>query len=83
MPRNPNVEVTASDVKKQYLWCYNAASATLWFGVLARILMVGLSEGVESGKVYETTEKYCRLTQSLAVLEVVHSLVGMSPTRTE
>ncbi|KAF1921636.1 protein tyrosine phosphatase [Ampelomyces quisqualis] len=36
-----------------------------------------LQKGLGSGKVYDELEEYTRLTQSLAGLEVVHSLVGL------
>lgn len=61
-----------------YLQAYNWVSAMLWLGVLARVVMIGWMDGLESGKVYEGTEKVCRLTQSLAGLEVLHSVLGKS-----
>jgi len=76
MVPNPNTEPTVADVKRQYLISYNAISATLWFGVLAHVVMYAFAEGVGNGKVYEETERFCRLTQSAAGLEVLHSLVG-------
>lgn len=77
MPSNAPKEPSAvATMKKQYLISYNAISATLWFGVLARVVMLALAEGVENGKVYENLEQYTRLTQSAAGLEVVHSLLG-------
>ncbi|KAF1968177.1 PTPLA-domain-containing protein, partial [Bimuria novae-zelandiae CBS 107.79] len=63
--------------KRAYLIAYNAISATLWFGVLAQVVLLAAREGVESGKVYAGLERYTRVTQSLAGLEVVHSLLGV------
>lgn len=80
----PN-EINGAYLKRQYLMSYNAISAALWFGVLGRVVMFAyhgslykggwLSEGANEG-VYEASEKYTRLTQTLALLEVVHSLIG-------
>lgn len=70
-------QITPAYVKNQYLISYNAISAALWFGVLGRVLMFGQYYGLESGHVYEESERYTRLTQSLAVMEVVHSAIGM------
>ncbi|KAF2252008.1 PTPLA-domain-containing protein [Trematosphaeria pertusa] len=64
-------------IKNMYLQAYNWVSAMLWLGVLARVVMIGWMDGLESGKVYEGTEKVCRLTQSLAGLEVLHSVLGI------
>ena len=74
---NPNKEVTGADVKKQYLISYNAISATLWFGVLARVFMHAVAGGVENGGVYTNLEGYTRVVQTGAICEVLHSLVGM------
>lgn len=79
MPPNSNTEPTVADVKRQYLLSYNAVSAALWFGVLGRVVMYAAAEGVENGAVYGATERFARLTQTLAGLEVVHSLFGMYP----
>ncbi|KAL1606238.1 hypothetical protein SLS60_003640 [Paraconiothyrium brasiliense] len=78
MPPKPNTEPSAgAQMKKQYLISYNAISATLWFGVLARVVMHAAAEGVENGKVYENLERYTRLVQTGACLEVAHSLLGI------
>lgn len=77
MPQANAHEATPADLKRQYLISYNAISAALWFGVLAQVLLIAPSQGLESGKVYEGLERYARLTQSLAGLEILHSLVGL------
>ncbi|PVH97531.1 PTPLA-domain-containing protein [Periconia macrospinosa] len=70
-------DITPAYLKNQYLISYNAISAALWFGVLGRVLMFGHYYGLESGDVYEESERYTRLTQSLAVMEIVHSAIGV------
>jgi very-long-chain (3R)-3-hydroxyacyl-CoA dehydratase len=60
-----------------YLLAYNSLSSMLWLSVLGRVAMIGSTQGLGSGKVYQGTEEFARLTQTGAVLEVVHSLVGM------
>jgi very-long-chain (3R)-3-hydroxyacyl-CoA dehydratase len=89
MPPNttPDGEINGAYLKRQYLMSYNACSAALWFGVLGRVAMFGyhgslykggwLSSGANEG-VYEASERYTRLIQTVALLEVVHSLTGMS-----
>ncbi|KAF9736917.1 hypothetical protein PMIN06_010679 [Paraphaeosphaeria minitans] len=67
----------AAIMKKQYLISYNAISATLWFGVLARVVMHAAAEGVENGAVYQNLEQYTRIVQTGAGLEVLHSLLGL------
>jgi hypothetical protein len=90
MPPPPTAidDVNGAYLKRQYLMSYNAISTALWFGVLGRVAMFGyhgslykggwLSEGANEG-VYEASERYTRLTQTVALLEVVHSLVGTLP----
>lgn len=68
----------AATMKNQYLIAYNAVSATLWFGVLARVLLCAATQGVQNGAVYGELERYTRLVQTGAGLEVLHSLLGTS-----
>ncbi|KAF2190224.1 PTPLA-domain-containing protein [Zopfia rhizophila CBS 207.26] len=77
MPPKSQSKPPPSPLKTTYLLGYNFVSAILWFAVLGRVVLIAASQGVESGKVYQETEKFCRLTQSLAGLEVVHSLLGI------
>ncbi|KAF2276315.1 PTPLA-domain-containing protein [Westerdykella ornata] len=60
-----------------YLLAYNLVSAVAWASVFARVVHLAAKEGVQNGRVYEQTERYARLVQTGAVLEVVHSLVGL------
>jgi very-long-chain (3R)-3-hydroxyacyl-CoA dehydratase len=69
-------DITPADLKRQYLISYNAICAALWFGVLAKVLMWGAHGGLESGEVYKESEEFTRLSQSVAVLEVLHSAIG-------
>jgi len=90
MPPSPNTldEINVAYLKRQYLISYNAISAALWFGVLGRVAMFAyhgslykggwLSAGANEG-VYEASERYTRLTQTVALLEVAHSLFGILP----
>jgi very-long-chain (3R)-3-hydroxyacyl-CoA dehydratase len=87
MPPSPKSvdEINAAYLKRQYLTSYNAISAALWVGVFGRVAMFAyhgslykggwFSEGANAG-VYEASERYTRLSQTVALLEVVHSLVG-------
>ena len=59
-----------------YLILYNFVSVTLWLVVLGRTLLIAGTFG--SGHVYEGVGELTKWTQTLAALEVVHSLVGMN-----
>lgn len=79
MPPKTSTGGGGSGAKRSYLIAYNAISATLWFGVLARTAAVLLREGRgawESGETYGELEWYTRVVQTGAVAEVGHSLVG-------
>lgn len=68
---------SSGGLKNIYLLAYNLVSAGLWFSVLFGVVQIASKEGVESGKVYEGLEEWARLVQTGAVLEVLHSLLGM------
>ena len=64
----------SSSVKTQYLILYNFVSAILWLVVLGRaVLLVPL---VGFGRVYPGVGQFTKWTQTMAVLEVVHSVTG-------
>lgn len=68
-----------SGLKRTYLIAYNAVSATLWFGVLARVAILLATQGEsswEEGRVYGELEWYARVVQTGAVAEVGHSVLG-------
>jgi very-long-chain (3R)-3-hydroxyacyl-CoA dehydratase len=53
----------------------SAASKNGWF-TSGEPPLGALQKGLGSGKVYDELEEYTRLTQSLAGLEVLHSILG-------
>lgn len=64
-----------SPVKNGYLILYNAASAILWLTVLGRVVGANVTKGPQL--VYPTTGEFCKWTQTLAGMEILHSLFGM------
>lgn len=66
----------ASFLNTAYLLVYNALSAALWATVLAKVVLTAAGKGVASGAVYVEAERFTRLTQTVAGLEVLHSLLG-------
>ncbi|KAF2703541.1 PTPLA-domain-containing protein [Pleomassaria siparia CBS 279.74] len=67
----------ASFLNTAYLLVYNALSAALWATVLAKVVLTAAGKGVASGAVYVEAERFTRLTQTVAGLEVLHSLLGV------
>lgn len=57
-----------------YLFVYNFVSSVAWATVLGRTLVFGAADGVEA--VYPGVGRFARLTQTMACLEVLHSLFG-------
>ncbi|ORY19592.1 tyrosine phosphatase-like protein [Clohesyomyces aquaticus] len=70
-------KVKGSPLNTAYLLGYNAVSTALWGLVLSGVVSTAATNGVTNGAVYAQNENFCRLTQSLAILEVVHSLSGI------
>lgn len=68
----------ASPVKNAYLILYNAVSASLWLVVLLRTAGTILGGGDGYTAVFDTTGEFCKWTQTLAGMEVLHSLFGAS-----
>lgn len=66
---------TSSPVKNGYLILYNAVSATLWLTVLGRVVLTNYMRG--PSHVYASTGEFCKWTQTLAGMEVLHSLLGI------
>lgn len=64
--------------KTLYLILYNFISAVLWSAVLGKILLIAATHG--PWRVYFGTGEYVKWVQTLAALEVGHSLVGMEVT---
>ncbi|KAI1494820.1 tyrosine phosphatase-like protein [Biscogniauxia mediterranea] len=71
----PAKKASASPVKNAYLVLYNAVSAGLWAVVLGRVVATNLAQGHEA--VYPAVGQFCKWTQTLAGMEVLHSLFGI------
>ncbi|CAJ2505900.1 Uu.00g000300.m01.CDS01 [Anthostomella pinea] len=65
----------ASPVKNGYLILYNAISATLWLTVLGRVIGANAMRGHQYA--YPAAGEFCKWTQTLAGMEVLHSLLGI------
>ena len=61
-------------LKIQYLVLYNLLSAMLWVAVLGRVILLVPLVGFEN--VHGGVGEFAKWTQTLAVLEVVHSALG-------
>jgi very-long-chain (3R)-3-hydroxyacyl-CoA dehydratase len=64
----------SSSVKSQYLILYNFVSAILWLVVLGRVVLFVPLVGF--GRVYQGVGRFTKWTQTMAVLEIVHSATG-------
>ncbi|MCJ1308961.1 hypothetical protein MMC25_002616 [Agyrium rufum] len=62
-------------LKTQYLSLYNLVSGLLWLAVLGRVLFLVPLVGFEH--VYEGVGEFAKWTQTLMLLEVVHSALGL------
>ncbi|KAI1810975.1 tyrosine phosphatase-like protein [Poronia punctata] len=65
----------SSPIKTTYLVLYNALSAVLWATVLVRI--VGVNVKYSRHFAYLAVGDFCKWTQTLAGMEVFHSLFGI------
>ena len=59
-----------------YLFLYNFASSLAWGAVLSRAITYSVADGPEA--VYPAVGKFTRVTQTMACMEVLHSLFGRS-----
>ncbi|KAK7530950.1 tyrosine phosphatase-like protein [Phyllosticta citribraziliensis] len=73
-PTKPQAPASAS-AKQKYLLAYNAVSCTLWALLLTRLLL--LLPLVGPAHLFGGTDAFVRLIQSLALLEPLHSLLGV------
>ncbi|KAI0874689.1 tyrosine phosphatase-like protein [Hypoxylon argillaceum] len=64
-----------SPVKNGYLVLYNAVSAMLWMTVLGRVVGINVIRGPQFA--YPVVGEFCKWTQTLAGMEVLHSLFGV------
>lgn len=65
----------SSSPRTQYLILYNFVCTILWTVVLGRVLL--LVPLVGFANVYKGAGQFTKWTQTVALLEVVHSLTGM------
>ena len=63
-------------LKKSYLVAYNFASAIAWAAVLGLVIKALLLGGPPA--VHLSVSNFTRVTQTFALLEVLHSLFGLS-----
>ncbi|KAL8852354.1 MAG: hypothetical protein Q9221_002738 [Calogaya cf. arnoldii] len=73
--RPPPPPLTKREVAKEYLTAYNSICALLWLSVLGRVVVILPVTGVES--VYEAAGDFTKWTQTVAVLEILHSAFGL------
>lgn len=64
--------------KKAYLILYNAASAVAWAAILGRVAVVLWWKGAPL--VPLVVDNFARITQTFAIMEVLHALAGMFPS---
>ncbi|KAJ6261914.1 hypothetical protein Dda_2713 [Drechslerella dactyloides] len=76
--RLPASQRRSLTLKANYLVAYNTLSAALWAVVLARVVATSARDGVEN--VYENVGNYVKWTQTLALMEIVHAIVGVVRT---
>lgn len=66
--------LTKSDVAKEYLTAYNSICTLLWLSIFGRVVLLIPITGYES--VYEAAGDITKWTQTVAVLEILHSAFG-------
>ncbi|KAL1869176.1 hypothetical protein VTK73DRAFT_3345 [Phialemonium thermophilum] len=66
-----------STLKRSYLIAYNFASAVAWATVLGRVVAVLFLKGAPF--VPLTVANFARTTQTFALLEILHSILGIVP----
>lgn len=59
-----------------YLIGYNTISALLWIFVFGRTAMLALSNGLDEVSMHPSVRITVLLTQSLAALDILHSIIG-------
>ncbi|KAL9633256.1 MAG: hypothetical protein Q9204_003470 [Flavoplaca sp. TL-2023a] len=67
--------LTKGEVAKEYLTAYNAICALLWLSVFGRTVVILPITAVES--VYEAAGDFTKWTQTVAILEILHSAFGL------
>lgn len=79
--KKPTTKPPASPIKNAYLILYNAVSASLWLAVMVKTVTTIVAGGGPAA-VFDTTGEFCKWTQTLAGMEVLHSLLGTCPALT-
>lgn len=64
-------------LKSQYLTLYNFVSAILWVAVFGRVVLLIPLVGAQN--VYGGVGEFTKWTQTVALLEVLHSALGTKP----
>ena len=72
MERRP---APSRDLRTQYLVLYNSLSGVLWTAVLGRVILLVPLVGFKN--VYGGVGEWTKWTQTVAVLEILHSAIGM------
>ena len=72
--KNAQPAKPSSPVKTAYLVLYNAVSAVAWSVVLGRTLSAAATQGWQH--VYPAVGEWTKWTQTMAALEILHSLLG-------
>ncbi|KAL9038289.1 MAG: hypothetical protein Q9180_003229 [Flavoplaca navasiana] len=67
--------LTKGEIAKEYLTAYNAICALLWLSVFGRTVVILPITGIES--VYEAAGDFTKWTQTVAILEILHSAFGL------
>ncbi|KAK0621156.1 tyrosine phosphatase-like protein [Bombardia bombarda] len=63
--------------RKAYLIAYNALSAVSWAVLLNRVVGLLLTDGASA--VSPAVERFARITQTFAAMEILHALTGVVP----
>lgn len=73
--QRPIRPLTRNDVVKEYLSAYNSVCALLWLSIFGRVVLLVPITGFES--VYAGAGDFAKWTQTVAMLEILHSAFGM------
>lgn len=74
MDRASTSQRSGQQVKTQYLVLYNLSCAILWLAVFGRVVLLIPLVGTQH--VYGGVGEFAKWTQTVAVLEVLHSAFG-------
>lgn len=74
-PSEEQPKIVDPTYRSLYLIFYNFVSAILWSAVLGRVLLIWMIHGTPY--VYDGVGSFTKWTQTLAGLEVLHSVLGM------